>query len=64
MWQATPPCLLWRARNWIAFRNEVLSIQKLKYSFVSLLCSETKLPIVYGPSTLVAFIDWFGCQWG
>ena len=35
-----------------------LSIQKLKYLFLFLLWSETKLSIENGPSTLVGFIDW------
>ena len=48
----------------MVFKNEVLSVQSLqtlKYSFVYLLRLETKLSIVDGPSTLVAFIDWLEC---
>ena len=39
-WQMGPLCLfwvIWKARNSIAFEDGVLSIQKLKISFVYLL---------------------------
>ena len=36
----------WNARNGIACKNEVLSLQKLKTSIAILLWSETKLSIV------------------
>ena len=45
----------------MAFRNELLSIQKLKTSFVFLLWSKAKLFIVNGRSTFVEFIDWVSC---
>ena len=38
MWTAGPLCIfwtVWNARNGIVFRDEVLSIQKLKSSFVN-----------------------------
>ena len=60
VWQAAPSCLLWivwKARNRIVFKEDILSIQKLKYLFLLLLWSETKLSIESGPSTLVVFID-------
>ena len=60
-WQLGPLCLfwvIWKARNSIAFEDGVLSIQKLKVSFVYLLWLETKLWIKNGPSTLIDFIDW------
>lgn len=44
--------------NGIVFRSKDLSLQKLIFSFVNLLSTETKLSIVDGPSTLMAFIDW------
>ena len=65
MWQV---CLLrlfwsvWKARNRIAFEDSVLSIQRLKTSFVYLLWSETKLLIKGSPSTLIDFIDWMGSR--
>ena len=46
--------------NGIAFRDDVLSRQKLKTSFVSRLWSETKLSIKDGLLTLVPFIVWLG----
>ena len=46
-----------KARNGVAFRDEILSIQRLKISFISLLWVETKLSIVNGPSILVEFIN-------
>ena len=45
-WQVRPLCLfwvIWKARNSIAFEDCVLSIQRLKASFVYLLWSETNL---------------------
>ena len=60
-WLLGPLCLfwvIWKARNSIAFEDGVLSIQKLKISFVYLLWSETKVWIKDGPSTLLDFIDW------
>ena len=67
VWQAGSSCLfwtIWKTRNKIAFTDDVLSIQKLKTSFVLHLWSETKLSIEDGPSTLVTFIDWLGCRCG
>ena len=61
VWLMGPLCLfwvIWKARNSIAFEDGVLSIQKLKISFVYLLWSETKLWIKDGPSTLIDFIEW------
>ena len=65
VWQVGPLCLfwvIWKARNRIAFENSVLSIQRLKASFVYLLWSETKLWIKDGPSTLIDLVDWVGSQ--
>ena len=61
VWQITHSCLfwtVWKARNRIAFKDDFLSIQNLKYLFLFLLWSETKFSIENGPSTLVGFIDW------
>ena len=63
VWKAGPLCifwLVWKARNSIVFKDETLSIQKLKFSFVNLLWSDTKLFLKDGPTTLVHFIDWMG----
>ena len=65
VWQVGPLCLfsaIWKARNKIAFEDSVLSIQRLKASFVYLLWSKTKLWIKGGPSTLIDFIDWVGSR--
>ena len=67
VWQVGPLCLfwvIWKARNRIAFEDSVLSIQRLKASFVYLLWSETKLWIKDGPSTLIDFVDWVCSRWG
>ena len=42
----------------MTFEDGVLSIQRLKASFVYLLWSKTKLWIKDGPSTLIDFINW------
>ncbi|KAJ9684929.1 hypothetical protein PVL29_017089 [Vitis rotundifolia] len=65
VWQVDLLCLfwsVWKVRNRIAFKDSVLSIQKLKASFVYLLWLETKLMIKSGPSVLIDFIDWVGSQ--
>ena len=65
VWQVGPLCLfwvIWKARNRIAFEDSVLSIQRLKASFVYLLWLETKLWIKDGPSTLIDFVDWVGTR--
>ena len=62
VWKAGPLCIfwmIWKARNGVVFRNEVLSIQKLKFSVVNLLWSETDLFIENG-RCLCQFIDWAG----
>ena len=65
VWQTVPSCLfwtVWKARNRIVFEEDVLSIQKLKYLFLFLLWSKTKLSIENSPSTLDGFIDWVSCK--
>ena len=67
IWRVDPLCIfwtVWKVRNKIAFEDDVLSIQRLKSSFIYFLWSETKLFIKDGPSTLVGFIDWVGPWWG
>lgn len=41
--------VVWRTRNDIIFRYELLCIQRLKVSFVHILWSETKVSFVNGP---------------
>ena len=63
VWKVGPLCLfwsIWKTRNKIAFEDSVLSIQRLKASFVYLLWLETKLFIKYDHLTLIDFIDWVG----
>ena len=63
VWKAGPLCIfwsVWKVRNGIVFRDEVLSIQRLKSSFVYLFWSETKVYFVDGPTSLVNFFDWVG----
>ncbi|RVX10352.1 hypothetical protein CK203_016077 [Vitis vinifera] len=61
VWRVAPLYIfwtVWKARNRLAFKDDVLSIQRLKYSFVYSLWSEAKLFIVEYPLTMVNFIDW------
>ena len=65
VWQAGPLCLfrsVRKARNRIVFEDSVLSIQRLKASFMYLLWPKTKLFIKDGPLTLIDFIDWVGTR--
>ena len=59
MWRTESLCLfwtVWKARNKIAFEDEVPSIQNLKSCVF--FWSKNKLCIKDGPSTLVGFINW------
>ena len=61
-WQVGPLCffwVIWKTRNNIAIEDSVLSIRRLKASFLYLLWLETKLWIKGGPLTL---IDWVGSR--
>ena len=63
VWRAAPLHIfwtVWKARNRLAFKDDDISIQWLKYSFLCSLWSEAKLFIVECPQTLVNFIDWVG----
>ena len=65
LWILGPLCMfwsIWKARNRIAFKDGVLSLQRLKASFVFSLWSKTKLSIKVVPLTLIDFIDWVGSQ--
>ena len=63
-WQAAPLCLfwtVWKERNMIVFYNEVLSIQRMKNSFVCNLFSWAKSSCLeVGPFSLINFVDWLG----
>ena len=55
VWRIAPFCLVWtvwKEIKRIVFYNEVLSIQRLKNSFVCNLFSQAKSSIVVGPLTL------------
>ena len=54
--------MIWKARNSIVFWYNVLSLQRLKSSFVNLLRLETSLFIEDGPKTSVNFFDWVGAN--
>ena len=63
VWRAAPLHIfwtVWKTINRLAFKDDELSIQRLKYSFLFSLWSEAKLFIVECPITIVNFIDWLG----
>ena len=63
VWRAGPVCIfwiVWKTKNKIAFKDEVLSIQRLKTSFLNSLWLETKLFTKDGPSTFLELLDWVG----
>ena len=67
LWKASPFCIswtIWKARNKIAFEDNVLSIQGPKGSFVCFLWSETNMFVKDDLSRLIGFIDWLGSRWG
>ena len=50
---------VWKARNGIVFRDEVLFIQRLKSSFVHLFWTETKVYFIDGPQAFfISLIGW------
>ena len=58
-----PLCIfwsVWKERNLLAFGNEVLSIQRLKHSFVCNLWSWVRVFIVLSLRSLVSFFEWLG----
>ena len=62
-WQMTPLWIfwsVWKERYLLAFRNEVLSLQRLKHSFVCNLWSLVRVFIVLSPRSLVSFFEWLG----
>ena len=59
-WRAAPFhifCTVWKARNTLAFKDDMLSIQRLKHFFILSFWSETKLFIDDCPLTIVNFIN-------
>lgn len=67
VWRGAPLCLfwtVWRERKRVAFENEDLSIQMMKFSFVSNLWFWSKCCIVDGPNSLFNFFVWVGYRRG
>ena len=65
VWMAAPLCLfwsLWKKRNRIAFENEELSIQRMRYSFVCNHWSWSKSCIDVGLLPLINFFVWLGSR--
>ncbi|KAJ9678729.1 hypothetical protein PVL29_020805 [Vitis rotundifolia] len=63
VWKTAPLHIfwtVWKARNRLTFKDNELSIQRLKYSFILSLWPEAKLFIVECSQSLVNFIDWLG----
>ncbi|KAJ9696951.1 hypothetical protein PVL29_008942 [Vitis rotundifolia] len=62
-WQMAPLCIfwsVWKERNSLAFGNVELSLQRLKYSFVSSLWCWVRASLGANPSSIVSFLDWLG----
>ena len=65
-WRAAPLYIfwtVWNERNKIAFKDDELSFQRLKNSFVCILWSWTKMFVEDGPLTLVSFFDGLATCW-
>ena len=64
-WRAAPLHIfwtVWKARNRLAFKDESLSIQRLKHSFILTFRVEAKLLIDDCPLIIANFIDWLGSK--
>ena len=62
-WQMAPLCIfwsVWKERYLLDFRNEVLSLRRLKHYFVRNLWSWVRVFIVLSPRSLVSFFEWLG----
>ena len=56
----TPLCIflsVWKELNMLAFENEELSLQRLKYSFVCNIWSWVRVSIILSLSSLLSFLD-------
>ncbi|RVW31827.1 putative ribonuclease H protein [Vitis vinifera] len=65
VWRAAPLHIfwtVWKERNRLAFKDESLSIQRLKHSFILTLWAEAKLFIDDCPLTIANFIYWLGSK--
>ena len=51
-------------RNKRAFENEEQSGQGLKYAFLCNLWDWSRLFLIFGPSSVVDFVNWVGSFWG
>ena len=63
VWQMAPLCIfwtVWKERNRLAFGDEDLSLQRLKYSFVCNIWNWVRGSLAESHSSLVSFIDWIG----
>ena len=66
-WQMAPLCIfwsVWKERNRLAFGDEDLSLQRLKYSFVCNLLFWVRGSLAESLSSLVSFVDWIDSQLG
>ena len=64
-WRAAPLHIfwtVWKERNRLAFKDESLSIQRLKHSFILTFRVEAKLLIDDCPLIIANFIDWLGSK--
>ena len=64
-WQMAPLCIfwsVWKERDLLAFGNEKLSLQRLKYYFVCNFWSWVMVFIVLSLSSLVSFFEWLGSK--
>ena len=61
VWKSVPLCIfgtIWKERNRITFRNGLLTVQRLKHSFVSTLWGWNSLYIDEEISSLIGFLEW------
>ena len=64
-WQMAPLCIfwsVWKEKNRLAFGNEELSLQRLKYSLYVILGLGSRVSLVLSPSSLVNFLDLIGSK--
>ena len=64
-WMAAPLCIfltIWQERNRLAFEDVIISINRMKSTFLCNLWSSVNLHSVERPRSLVDFLTWMGCN--
>ena len=65
IWKSIPICIfwtVWKEKNRIAFRKEILHVQRLKFSCVHNLWRWNSLYLGEEASSLIGFLEWLALR--